>query len=148
MLPIGYFEKVEQNINLIFYSTATPTFDDIQVFAVPMDYYEENIKKLQKNELQDVTYNAHEIKGNLDIDQDGILQISTSYTTGWIAYVDGKKTDTLNVNTAFIGIPVNAGKHEIYLKYEVPYLKCGLFATTLGILLFIVLIINEKKLIN
>ena len=83
------------------------------------------------------------------IKENGILQIATSYTTGWKAYVDGVPTDTIRVNTAFIGIPLEAGEHEIYLKYEVPYLKLGMVCTLIGILGLTILIIlranKEKK---
>ena len=73
------------------------------------------------------------------------MQIATSYTTGWKAYVDSVPTDTIRVNTAFIGIPVEAGEHQIYLEYEVPYLKLGIICTLIGVLGFIVLVIIEWR---
>ena len=86
-----------------------------------------------------------EIKGTIHIKENGILQIATSYTTGWKAYVDGVPTDTIRVNTAFIGIPLEAGEHEIYLKYEVPYLKLGMVCTLIGILGLTFFAIYEKN---
>jgi hypothetical protein len=40
------------------------------------------------------------------------------YPKGWNAYVDGKKTDYLNVNYVLRGIPVPAGKHSIKFVFE------------------------------
>jgi hypothetical protein len=40
------------------------------------------------------------------------------YPKGWNAYVDGKKTDYLNVNYVLRGISVPAGKHSIKFVFE------------------------------
>lgn len=40
------------------------------------------------------------------------------YPKGWNAYVDGKKTDYLNVNYLLRGISVPAGKHSIKFVFE------------------------------
>ncbi len=145
LLPLGYYEKTSGKINLKFSAKGTYQVEKIEVIAVPMDSYEATMANLQKNELKNVSVSSREIKGTVNIEENGILQIATSYTTGWKAYVDGVPTDTIRVNTAFIGIPIEAGEHQIYLEYEVPYLKLGIVCSFAGILSFIVLIIIEWK---
>lgn len=145
LLPLGYYEKTSGKINLKFSAKGTYKVEKIEVITVPMDSYEATIANLQKNELKNVSVSSREIKGTVNIEENGILQIATSYTTGWKAYVDSVPTDTIRVNTAFIGIPVEAGEHQIYLEYEVPYLKLGIVCSFAGILSFIVLIIIEWK---
>lgn len=145
VLNLGYYEKAEGKIELTFSTKGTYNFDDIQVIAVPMNNYENTIRELQKNELKEVTYNNREIRGKLDLSQDAILQIASNYTSGWKAYIDGVAVETIHVNTAFIGIPVKAGEHEIYLEYEVPYLKLGIVFTGIGIVAFVVVTFLERK---
>ena len=148
LLPLGYYEDASGKINLKFSAKGTYQLEKIEIIAVPMDSYEETIGQLQQNELQNVNVTNKEIKGTIHIKENGILQIATSYTTGWKAYVDGVPTDTIRVNTAFIGIPLEAGEHEIYLKYEVPYLKLGMVCTLIGILgltILIILRVNKEK---
>lgn len=145
LLPLGYYEKTSGKINLKFSTKGTYKVKKIEVIAVPMDSYEETVEQLQQNELQNVSVTNKEIKGTVAVKENGILQITTSYTTGWKAYVDGVPTNTIRVNTAFIGIPLEAGEHEIYLKYEVPYLKLGIICSLIGILGLITLIIIEWK---
>ena len=145
LLPLGYYEKTSGKINLKFSAKGTYEVEKIEVIAVPMDSYEATIANLQKNELKNVSVSNREIKGTVNIEENGILQIATSYTTGWKAYVDGVPTDTIRVNTAFIGIPLEAGEHQIYLEYEVPYVKLGIVCTLIGVLGFIVLVIIEWR---
>lgn len=145
LLNLGYYKQAKGQIELKFSAKGTYEFEKIQVIAVPMDNYENTIRKLQQNQLEELTYNNKEIKGKLDLSQDAILQIASSYTDGWKAYVDGEKVDTIRVNTAFIGIPVSAGEHEIYLEYEVPYLKVGIAFTGVGIVVFMIVVILEKR---
>ena len=118
---------------------------DIQVVAVSMDNYENTIQRLQQSELRELKCNNREISGKIDLSEDAVLQITSSYTNGWKAYVDGERVDTINVNTAFIGIPVKAGQHEIYLKYETPYFKVGMVLTIIGLVAFIVVAVLEKR---
>lgn len=145
LLNLGYYEQAEGKIQLKFSTKGKYEFKELKVIAVPMNSYEENIKKLQENELKEVSYSNKEINGKLDLKQDSILQISTSYTTGWKAYIDGNEVKTIKVNTAFIGIPVKEGKHEIKLVYEVPYLKHGIVLTSIGIISFVILMIVENR---
>lgn len=142
---LGYYDNVSGKIKLNFSTKGTYKFDSIKVVAVPMNSYVQNVQKLQKSEMKDLRVTNKEIKGNVSLLKPSIIQIATSYTTGWKAYVDGKSVDTINVNTAFIGIPVSEGEHEITLKYEVPYLKIGIMGTAIGIVLFVLLAIVEKR---
>lgn len=145
LLNLGQYENTEGKIKLTFSTKGTYCFDDIQVLAVSMEEYKNTIQELKQNELKELECNNREIRGKLDLNQDAILQIASSYTNGWKAYVDGEAVKTINVNTAFIGIPVKVGKHEIYLEYEVPYLKVGIAFTCTGIVAFIIVVVLEKR---
>ncbi len=145
LLNLGYYEQTEGKIELFFSTPGTYELEDIQILAVPMDSYAQKIQKLQQDELKEVECTNRKISGKLDLSQDAILQIASSYTSGWKAYVDGNKVDTIRVNTAFIGVPIEAGKHEVILKYETPYLKLGMICSGVGIISCIGLIIYEKR---
>ncbi len=78
-------------------------------YLVPADvYYREyihDIQKLQDNALKitehDKSYNY--IKGELYCDVPVILATSIPYSDGWNIVVDGELTETITVNTAFVG---------------------------------------------
>ena len=123
------------------------TCDDIRVLAVPMEKYEKSIAKLKQTEFKVQEVGKDYIKGNINNEKSGILQIGASYSSGWKAYVDGKEAEVINVNTGFIGISLEEGEHEIYFKYCTPWIKTGAIISILGILSLII-IINKKEVIK
>ena len=146
LVNLGYSSEHSGNIKIVFDSIGKYKYKNIKVIAVPMDNYINSINKLKYNQFKLTKYNNNYIKGNIVASSNGILQFSIPSTEGWNAYVDGEKTDIINVNTAFIGIPLKAGKHEIYFKYETPYLKIGIITSIFGFIMFIcVIVVNKIK---
>ncbi len=148
LLPLGFYESTKGDITLTFSTKGTYKFENIQVLAVSMENYEKTIKSLKENELKVSKCNDKEIVGTVNLKENSIMQVSTSYTTGWKAYVDGKKVNTIRINTAFIGITLEAGEHSIEFKYEVPYLKEGIVCSIIGVCLFVGLAIFERRKIK
>jgi hypothetical protein len=65
---------------------------------------------------------------------DGLLVVSQSYADGWVAYVDGERTDVIRTNHALQGVPLAAGEHVVELKYEPASLAIGLKLTGFAII--------------
>lgn len=110
-----------------------------------MQKYEQSIEKLKQTEFEVQELGDNFIKGNITNNKSGILQISTSYSNGWKAYVDGKETEIINVNTGFIGIPLSEGEHDIYIVYSTPWIKTGAIISILGISILVIIIVKERK---
>lgn len=146
LINLGITAKNQDNsLKLTFNKKGTYTFDSLQILAVSMEKYEEKINKLNTNVLQNISYGDNYISGKINSKSNGILQIITSYSDGWKAYVDGKETDVFKVNEAFIGINVEEGEHTIEFKYETPFLKLGAAFSIIGILGFVVIIFVDRK---
>lgn len=145
LMKLGYKDKLDGTVMLRLSSGGYYTYDAIKLIAVPMNVYRDSIQKLNQNPFTLENYSSSHIKGRITNATDGILQISTPYTIGWKAYVDGNKVDTIRVNTTFIGIPLTSGTHEIYFEYEVPFIKAGIVATFVGISLLVTIILNERR---
>ena len=148
---LGYRDNHNGNITISFnVKKGTYSYDDFELIAIPIKDYENDFNNLKKYKFNLTSFNNEKISGNINNAEDGILQISTSYTSlGWTAYVDGNKVDTINVNTGFIGIPLAKGNHKIELVYSTPYLSLGIKLSCIGIILlisvFIIDIIRHKK---
>ena len=74
-------------------------------------------------------------KGNITVQRDGMLVISSFYDPDMQIYVDGKKTETLSLQ-GLTGVEISAGTHEIVMKYHTPGLEVG---AVLSILMVFVL---------
>jgi hypothetical protein len=61
----------------------------------------------------------------VDAPRDGILFVSETFYTGRSAWVDGRRVDPLNVNLAFVGVPVTAGIHRVELRHDTRALSAG-----------------------
>lgn len=145
LLNMRHYKEPLKEIELVFETNGHYEFDSLKVIAVSMEDYKQSVQNLQKTQLENIEYDNTYLKGTINVEKDSILQISTSYTSGWKAYVDGKEVETINVNTAFIGIPVQAGNHEIYFKYKTPYLYEGVAVTIIGVVMFSGIFIYEKR---
>ncbi len=138
LFNLGYSDNHNKDISVIFSTSGSYTFDNIKLIAVPMDNCKANIENFRKYEFNLVDYSDTYIKGNISTEKDGILQISTSFSDGWTAYVDDKKTDIIKTNIGFVGIPLSSGEHSVYLKYSSPWLGIGICFSVLGLAVLIV----------
>lgn len=146
LINLGYRDKHSGTIKFSFSEKGTYTFDNIKLIAVPMNIYESNIDNLKKCKFNISEYSNSSVSGTINNTEDGILQLSTSYSTGWTAYVDGIKTNIINVNRGFVGIPLKKGNHTVEFVYYTPYLKLGIILSLLGIILFIILYVKKDYL--
>lgn len=94
-----------------------------------------------KNEMTmmtDVTYKNNVISGKINLEKDGYFTTTIPYDTGFSAYIDGKKTDIMLTDNAFVGFPIDKGSHKITLVYHAPLIKTGKFVSLLGLILLII----------
>ncbi|MBA4493057.1 YfhO family protein [Paenactinomyces guangxiensis] len=98
--------------------------------------YRELVKEKQKQSLQNVKVTSGHVSGSIYAPKNGILFLSIPYSEGWRVKVDGVNTKSLEINSAFIGVPITKGTHKVVLEYRTPYLSLGLAisVTTLLIL--------------
>ena len=149
LVNLGYNkEHKDGKIDVELTGVGNFTYNSIKVLAVSMDNYENDIAKLKENQFKVKEFKNNYIKGNISNKESGILQISTSYSNGWNAYVDGKKVNTINVNKGFIGIELDEGQHEVILKYSTPWLKIGIIISAVGIIILIIMIARSRKETN
>jgi hypothetical protein len=63
-----------------------------------------------------VRYEPHEVEVEVD-SSGGVLVSSEAFYPGWDSFVDGRRVETLLVNTAFRGAAVPAGRHRVTMRY-------------------------------
>ncbi|MEL3970802.1 YfhO family protein [Rossellomorea oryzaecorticis] len=107
--------------------------------------YESSVKELQAHPLREVTVENNVVKGKIEADRASILYLSIPYSKGWQAYLDGEKVDTFPVHTAFTGISVKEGMHEVTLRYTPEGFAIGAAVSTASLAGIVLLLLRRNK---
>ena len=142
---IGYSDAKEREIHVSFTQKAEYHIDEICVYYLPFDRYEESMADLTEETFAITEWSDTEIIGKVDVDEKKLLCIPIIYSKGWRVFADGKEQKLHKLNLMYCGLVLNSEMDEIRFEYETPYMKLGMLFTVLGILTFGGIIIWERK---
>ena len=86
-----------------------------------------------------VSFASSEITGTVNAEQDRYLVFSIPYSKGWTVYDNDKKAKLQKANLMYLGMPIEAGSHEIRLVYRTPGGTAGILVSLTGVALMIFL---------
>lgn len=142
----GYSEEMRNTMTLTFSEIGTYSYDRLEVISQPMNRFREDCQNLKEDVLENVTIGTNQISGNINLEKRKLLCISIPYSEGWSATVDGEGAELLQADDMLMAIELDAGEHQVELTYRTPYLLQGLMLSIGGIIIFIgILIIQRKK---
>ena len=149
MVNLGYYDSFNEQILLNFSEIGNYTFDSVELLAVPIESYRKQATVLSQNRFTVTSKNGNDhIWGRVQSENGGMLYLSILYNPGWKIYVDGEEADKIYcVNTAFTGVEVSAGEHEIELEYKplgYPYTLIS-FAVSAVVMVVLELYFRKKK---
>lgn len=123
------------------------SFDSIKYSCLPLDKPIKDILKLNDDDINNIEINKQEsiITAIIDSEIDKFVCCTMPYYPGWKAYIDGKEVKLYRTNIRHMGIDVPAGKHTIEFRYKNFYFIYGCFISIFGLLMFIGLIVYNKK---
>lgn len=110
-----------------------------------MNRFRKCISELKKDSESHINIKGNVIKGTYATSQKSTMMLSIPYEKAWSAYVDGQKVKVKKVAGIFMGIDMDKGTHNIYMKYTTPGFKEGAVMSSVGILIFIIFYITERK---
>ena len=97
-----------------------------------MDGYEEKIKSLQTDTLQNIKLDVNTVSGDVTVRENKVLCVVTPYSKGWKAYVDGEEKTLLCVNKHYLGVELPEGDHSVSFRYATPLKREGLMISLAG----------------
>ena len=148
LFNLGYYDEISGIITLKFSKVGTYDLSSLNILAVSMEEYENDIKELKESDFKISEYGNGYMSGTVNSKRNGVLQFATMYNQGWRVYVDGKEVNTLISNNYFLGINITSGEHTIYMKYTTPYLYIGIIISFIGIGILATTIILKKLIIQ
>ncbi|MCD8008699.1 MAG: YfhO family protein, partial [Clostridiales bacterium] len=126
---LGYSQEGTTECTLTFPETGEFVYENFRVFCLPVEDYVEDVTALSEVMLEDVDENNDLITGTVSASDTRLLTFSIPYTKGWTLWVDGEETELFQVDKLYMGAVIQAGDHEIVLRYSMPWLKIGMVAS-------------------
>ncbi len=80
---------------------------------------------------------GNHICGDLTVGREGYLVTSIPFDPGFDVWIDGRRTETETVNTAFLGTKISKGNHKIEIVYHAPGVNFGKALSGIGVLLWL-----------
>ena len=135
-INLGYSKKPVEWITITFPVAGTYSFNSIGIVCEPMQGYKNKISALKEDTLKNIKTGTNCFSGNISLKQPKFLCIPIPYSVGWEAFVDGKKADLYKANLMYMALELDAGSHNIVLKYHTPFLKAGTCISVLSVLFY------------
>ncbi len=98
-----------------------------------------------KGRARRTSWTAGEERYSVETNASAYLVVRASYARGWRARVDGVPGPVLRANGKHRAVAVNAGLHEVVLRYEAPGLALGVAVSLLSLLAAALLLVTGSR---
>ena len=141
VINLGYHEKAIDSCLIKMSRAGMIQFDSFEICSQPMDNLEQYTDTLKEDILENVQTGTNCVTGSISLEEDKILVLSIPYQNGWTACVDGVETELQRANYMYMAIPLEAGEHEIELRYKIPHIEIALTIMAGSAALFVILLV-------
>ena len=89
------------------------------------------------------------IKGSINLKNDGYIATTIPYDEGFSIYLNGIKSDYVEINNGFVGVKAERGEYNVEIEYNAPLFIQGKMVSIFGIvILFMDIFVHSRKKIN
>ena len=148
----GYSDQPLSKIRLKFSRPGIYSFRSLQVVCQPMEAYPAQAEALREYVMEET--DLHElpgsgatdrITGKVTLPERRLLCLQIPRCRGMRAFVDGQETELLQADTMFSALLLEAGTHEIELRYRTPGLAAGAAVSVIAFVLFFAAMCRRSK---
>lgn len=145
--PLGRYEPGEEIslITTIIQEENEVYFKENYIYYLDENMFAEAISELRRHPLEIEYFKEDHIKGTVTAEKDGILFTTIAYEPGWTVYVDGEKTEPVEIAEALLGVPMKAGAHTVELKFFPKGMALGIVLSVLGVAALVLIWLYERK---
>ena len=119
--------------------------DNIKIYVLNNHKIEKVIEHAKQVQTQKVTLEKDTVKANIQSEKEAYLTFQIPFDSGWRATINGKNTEIIKMNGAFLGIKLQKGNNEIKLKYIPRYFKISALLSLISIMALLIIICLEKR---
>lgn len=144
IIDLGIIEKgTSFDVSFEVFAEAKGYFN-LQAVTFDEETFSAAYKELADEVLEIEEFSDTQIKGRIQVVQDGSLYMAIPYEKGWTARVDGKKTEIIPLKDAMMILPLTEGYHTIELNYCPDGLIFGIFISLSSIVVLLCLCIISR----
>jgi len=145
LVNAGYAAEPASSVTITFNKPGSYSFNDLQIVTQTHRNLSMWMAERATSTLENAKLGCNRLTGSVDLNAPGTLLITTAKGRGWSAFVDGEPAELLTADTAFMGLDLTAGHHDIELRYFTPGLAEGFMLTGVGIVALVVLILVLRR---
>lgn len=133
VVNLGRYSEGEQVIRVTFSHPGTYRFKSTRLVSLSEAIVsQEHERSLASGDKVAMHYGKNQIECDVAASKDETLLITTPWSSGWSATVDGTPTEVQVADVAFMAIHVPEGEHKVTLRYRTPGLLAGAVITACG----------------
>lgn len=106
--------------------------------------YQQMVDTLSQRQLDVTYYDDTTLRGTIDAGEGGFMLMTIAYNNGFTVTVDGQEAELVPVGDALCGVYLEAGTHEITLKYMPEGFVQSAFITVAGIVALAAVVLIKK----
>lgn len=145
-MNMGYRDKGADTFEIVFQKPGIYSMSELAVVVQPTEEMMRHAVDRLVCTMTDVdlhrnpvSFASSEITGTVNAEQNRYLVFSIPYSKGWTVYDNGRKAELQKANLMYLGMPIEAGSHEIRLVYRTPGGTAGILVSLAGVALMIFL---------
>ena len=119
--------------------------DNIKIYVLNNHKIEKVIEHAKQVQTQKVTLEKDTVKANIQSEKEAYLTFQIPFDSGWRATINGKNTEIIKMNGAFLGVKLQKGNNEIKLTYIPRYFKISSLLSLISIMALLIIICLEKR---
>lgn len=119
--------------------------NNIKTYVLNNHKIEKAIEHAKKFQTQKVTLEKDTVKANIQSEKEAYLIFQIPFDSGWRATINGKNTEIVKMNGAFLGVKLQKGNNEIKLTYIPRYFKISALLSLISIMVLLIIICLEKR---
>lgn len=144
---LGTYEGTPLSLTVNYSETNAGT---INFFAYQLNRsgYDLMVSELSDEVLNVTYYDDTTLRGNITAKEDGLLFLTIPYAEGFKVMIDGHEGELVPVSDALSAIRLDAGEHEVELKYVPVGFKEGAMISAAGLASFVILLILSSGIFS
>ena len=148
----GYSDQPLSRIRLKFSRPGIYSFRSLQVVCQPMAAYPAQAEALREHGMEET--DLHElpgsgatdrITGTVTLPERRLLCLQIPRCRGMRAFVNGREAELFQADTMFSALLLEAGTHEIELRYRTPGLAAGAAVSVIAFVIFFAVLCRRSK---